>query len=84
MALTRDQITSTVREILTGEFEIPPDRITDDANLFDDLELDSLDAVDLIVAIEQALGGRVPEEEAKKVRVVADIYTLVETHLSGS
>ena len=73
----RPDVEATVNRILVDEFELEPARVTADAHLIDDLELDSLDAVDLIAALEDAFGGRVNEEEARKVRTVSDVYALV-------
>lgn len=75
------RITQTVNRILELEFEVQSGQIRDEALLFDDLGLDSLDAVDLIVSLEAAFDGRVPEAEAKKVKTVADVYALIETHV---
>jgi acyl carrier protein len=79
--MTPSEITTKVNEVLIEEFELQPEQIRDDAHLFDELGLDSLDAVDLVVALEQRFGGRVPEEEIKNVRTVADLYRLIETQV---
>ncbi len=81
--MTREQISQTVSTILIDEFEIEADAVVEEANLFQDLGLDSLDAVDLFVSLETAFGGRVPEEDAKKVRSVGDVTTLFQTALFG-
>ena len=81
MALSRDEIIAHVNRTLHEEFEVPEDEIQPDKLLREDLELDSLDAVDMIVALEQALKIRVDEEEAKKIRNVGDIYDFVEKML---
>ncbi|MCA9554959.1 MAG: acyl carrier protein [Myxococcales bacterium] len=73
----RPDVEATVNRILVEEFELEPARVTAEAHLVDDLELDSLDAVDLIAALEDAFGGRVDEEEARKVRTVSDVYALI-------
>jgi acyl carrier protein len=76
--MDRHEIVTRVNEVLEGEFELEAERITPEAHLFKDLGLDSLDAVDLIAALEAAFGHRVQEEEARKVRTVGDVYTLIE------
>jgi len=76
--MARPEVVDTVHRILVEEFELEPEQVTAEAHLIDDLELDSLDAVDLIAALEDAFGGRVDEEEARKVRLVSDIYALTE------
>ena len=78
MAISRDQIVAHVNKTLIDEFEISDDRIGPDKRLREDLDLDSLDAVDMIAALEQGLKIRVDEEQAKKIRTVGDIYDFVE------
>lgn len=82
MALSRQDIIEHVNKTLREEFEIPASSIQPERLLREDLELDSLDAVDMIVALEQGLKIRVDEEEAKKIRSVADIYNFVEKMLT--
>ncbi|MBU0553688.1 acyl carrier protein [Myxococcota bacterium] len=74
----RAEITSKVNQILIDEFELEPESIIATARLYEDLELDSLDAVDLIAALERHFERRVPEEAARAARTVADIYALIE------
>ena len=78
MAISRDEIITYVNKTLVDEFEVPEDELTPDKRLREDLELDSLDAVDMIVALEQGLKIRVDEEEAKKIASIGDIYDFVE------
>ena len=78
MQLTRASLVSSVNQILIEEFEIPSDQIAPGKTLRDDLELDSLDAVDMLVALEQRLGVRLPDEQVGEMKSVGDIYTLVE------
>lgn len=83
MSISREQIVEHVNRTLTEEFEVPQASLTADKRLREDLELDSLDAVDMIVALEQALKIRVDEEQAKLIRTVGDIYDFVEKMLAG-
>jgi acyl carrier protein len=78
MAISREEIIAHVNKTLVDEFEVPEDTIAPDKRLREDLELDSLDAVDMIVALEQGLKIRVDEEQAKQIRTVGDIYSFVE------
>lgn len=78
MAISRQEIIAHVNKTLVDEFEVPEDTIAPDKRLREDLELDSLDAVDMIVALEQGLKIRVDEEQAKQIRTVGDIYSFVE------
>ena len=78
---TRDDIFNTLRAALVELFELEPERITLDANLYQDLELDSIDAVDLIDHIKRQTGKKIAAEEFKTVRTVNDgveaVYRLV-------
>ena len=82
MAISRQEIIAHVNKTLVEEFEVSEDNIAPDKRLREDLDLDSLDAVDMIVALEQGLKIRVDEEEAKLIRTVGDIYTFVEKMLA--
>jgi acyl carrier protein len=62
-----------------NEFELEPSAIVPRARMREDLGLDSLDAVDLSVAIEKALHVRVPEEFAREMRTVGDVHDYVRT-----
>ncbi len=73
MQLTDEKIAEVVREVLAAEFEVDPAKVTKDAHLFTDLELDSLDGIDLIIALEKRFGVKVDEEAAKGFRHVKDV-----------
>ncbi len=68
-----------VNETLVSEFELAPDALKPEARLREDLGLDSLDGVDLIVALEKALGVQIPEDTARQMRTVGDIHAFVRT-----
>ncbi len=72
-----DDIIATVNRLLEDEFEIDAEFLKPEALLKEDLNLDSLDAVDMIVAIDHEFGVRIEEEEAKKIRVLQDIYDVI-------
>ena len=68
---------SSRRHALVELFELPPERVTLDANLYQDLEIDSIDAVDLIDHIKRKTGKRIAAEEFKSVRTVNDVVEAV-------
>ncbi|OTH89460.1 acyl carrier protein [Pseudomonas aeruginosa] len=74
---TRDDIFNTLRDALVELFELPPERVTLDANLYQDLEIDSIDAVDLIDHIQRQTGKKIAAEEFKAVRTVNDVVEAV-------
>ncbi|MCH4873840.1 MULTISPECIES: acyl carrier protein [Pseudomonas] len=74
---TRDDIFNTLRTALVELFELEPERVTLDANLYQDLEIDSIDAVDLIDHIKRKTGKKIAAEEFKSVRTVNDVVEAV-------
>ena len=74
---TRDDIFNTLRDALVELFELPPERVTLDANLYQALEIDSIDAVDLIDHIKRQTGKKIAAEEFKAVRTVNDVVEAV-------
>lgn len=80
--MSKDDLFAKVRDVLVKDFEIEEDKITPDAKLGEDLDLDSIDAVDLIVKMRQFVGGKIDPELFKTVKtlqnVVDILYPLVE------
>ncbi|MFO0689806.1 MAG: acyl carrier protein [Myxococcota bacterium] len=73
----RESVLARIREILAESFEIEPASIQLDSHLIDDLDLDSIDAIDLAVELEQETGLRLEEQELRRIRQVKDIVDLV-------
>lgn len=69
---------SIVNDTLVNEFELDRAKISAEARMREDLGLDSLDAVDLIVALEKALSVQIPEDVARQMRTVGDIYGYIQ------
>ena len=74
---TRDEIFATLRDALVELFELDAAQISLEANLYDDLEIDSIDAVDLIDHIKRQTGKKIAAEEFKAVRSVGDVVEAV-------
>ena len=74
---TRDDIFNTLRDALVELFELDPERVTLDANLYQDLEIDSIDAVDLLDHIKRQTGKKIAAEDFKSVRTVNDVVDAV-------
>ncbi|GAB6390005.1 acyl carrier protein [Stutzerimonas marianensis] len=74
---SRDEIFLTLRDALVELFELEPERVTLEANLYQDLEIDSIDAVDLIDHIKRQTGKKIAAEEFKSVRTVGDVVEAV-------
>ena len=75
--LTRDEILTNLSGYLQDLFEVPVEDISLDANLFEDLDLDSIDAVDLVIKLQELTGKKISPEEFKTVRTVGDIVDQV-------
>ena len=76
--MASQEVVEGLNEILIDYFEIGAGLLRPEAQLRDDLELDSLDGVDLIVAIEKRFGCRIKEVEARKMRTLNDIYESIQ------
>lgn len=72
-AMTKDDIHSKMIEILQETFDIEPARVRPESRLYDDLDIDSIDAVDLIVRLRPLVGRRLQPEAFKSVRTVQDV-----------
>ncbi len=79
---SRDQLYEKLTEYLVDLFEIPAEKITPQAKLFEELDLDSIDAVDLIVKLQEFTGRRVKPEDFKAVRTVKDVVDCLERLLA--
>ncbi len=66
-----------VREIIAEQLDVDPKEITLETDLMRDLEADSLDAVEIIVAIEQEYGIEVPDDMAEEFKVVENIVNFI-------
>lgn len=75
--MTDLEIEEAIKKILVEEFEADPARLTPDVNLFADLDLDSIDAVDLVVRLQQETGKKVDPADFKKIRTLKDVVAAV-------
>jgi acyl carrier protein len=71
--MTRDEIHMQIKNYMTSLFDTPAEAITLEADLGRDLDLDSIDAVDLIVKLQEFTGLKIKPEEFKTVRTVGDV-----------
>lgn len=74
---SKDEIFNKLCEILDKEFEIENSLLSLEANLFTDLDLDSIDAVDLAVRLQQFTDKRISPEEFKQIRTLNDVVETV-------
>ncbi|WP_058959621.1 acyl carrier protein [Type-E symbiont of Plautia stali] len=75
--MNKDEIYQEVASLLTSLFEIDADDIRPDARLYEDLELDSIDAVDMVVHLQKRTGRKIKPEAFRAVRTVQDVVDAV-------
>ena len=76
--MTDAEIISLVNDLLVEEFELESSAMLSEAEIFDDLGLDSLDIVDMVVVLEGALGIRIRDDEGlREIRTLGDIHRFV-------
>lgn len=80
--MDKDVIIKKINHFLIDEFEVDGDELQPDADLKKTLELDSLDFVDLVVAIESNFGVKLDGEDFVEVKTLQDFYDLIEQRLS--
>ncbi len=83
MIVTDTEILERIRAIFKENFGIAPERVTPTAHLFEELDLDSIDAVDLAIKLQEMTGRRIKPEEFKSVRTVGDVIAAVESLLAA-
>jgi acyl carrier protein len=80
--MTADEIRTALSGYLQTLFEVPAEKIVDDAKLYEDLDLDSIDAIDLVVKLQELTGKKIRPDQFKSVRTVGDIIQHVQTLLA--
>ena len=82
--MDRNEVKEIVDAVLIDEFEKEASDLREDASLFEDLELDSLDGIDLVVALEKAVKAKtgkdfkIEEDKAKTLKTVGSIYDIIQ------
>ncbi len=80
--MTQQDIFQTLKDTLVEQFELDPAAITPEARLDEDLDLDSIDAVDMIIKVQELTGCKVDPEDFKQVRTVGDVERVVQRLLA--
>ncbi len=75
--MTEQEIRQILTDALVNLFEIEPERITPETNLYQDLEIDSIDAIDLIDHIKRETGRKLKADDFRNVRTVEDVVQAV-------
>lgn len=75
--MTKEEVIGKIQEILVEEFELEADRITPESRLYEDLELDSIDAVDLIVRLKPYVEGTIDPALFRGVKTVQGVAEVI-------
>ena len=75
--MSRDEVYTRLARYLGDMFEVPEEKIRPEARLYEDLDLDSIDALDLVVKLQELTGRRISPQEFKTVRTVGDVVDRV-------
>ena len=81
--MDRSQVQSKMRDLLVDELGLPADKITDEATFEEDLEVDSLGVVELLMALEDEFGVKIPDDEAEEITNVGEAIDMVIAKLSS-
>jgi acyl carrier protein len=77
---SKDEIYTNVKGIIIDLLGVPEEKITMEARFREDLEADSLDLVELIMAFEDKFGGEISDDDAQKITTVGEAVTYLESH----
>nr|QUE28624.1 AcpP [Porphyrostromium japonicum] len=79
--MTKDEINEKVKGIVAEQLGVDITEVTDKAHFADDLGADSLDTVELVMAIEEVFSVDIPDEEAEKITTLDEVVTFIEDQL---
>ncbi|MBR3926080.1 MAG: acyl carrier protein [Akkermansia sp.] len=75
-----DSIETQVKEIIVEQLGVDPEKVTSDAKFIEDLGADSLDTVELVMTFEEKFSVEVPDEDAEKLKSVADVVAYIKAN----
>ncbi len=78
--MDRDEIFDKVKEVIVEQLNVEEDDVSEDAQFVDDLGADSLDIVELVMALEESFGVSIPDEDAEGIRTVGDAVNYIQTN----
>jgi acyl carrier protein len=76
--MSEKTIEQRVKDIIVEQLGVKPDQVTPEAKFIEDLGADSLDTVELVMALEEEFGNEIPDEQAEKLQSVGDVIKFVE------
>ncbi len=69
-----------VKEVVVEQLSVSPDEVKEDSKFVEDLGADSLDVVELVMALEEKFDIEIPDDEAEKIQTVKDVIDYIESH----
>jgi acyl carrier protein len=76
-SMTENEVFEELKKIIADNFEIDPAQVTRESNIVTDLDLDSIDAIDMVAELQKKVGCRLSAEDFKSVKTVGDIVKVV-------
>ena len=76
--MSEKSIEQRVKDIIVEQLGVKPEQVTPEAKFIEDLGADSLDTVELVMALEEEVGKEIPDEQAEKLQSVSDVIKYVE------
>jgi acyl carrier protein len=77
--MNKEQLFLKIREILVNQFDVEESSVSVDANLYEELKIDSIDAVDLLVQLKELTGEKIAPEKFREVRTIGDVLDALTT-----
>ena len=79
--MDHDEIYEKVKEVIVDQLNVEEDDVTEDAAFVDDLGADSLDIVELVMALEEQFSVSIPDEQAEKIKTVNDAVSFISENI---
>jgi len=79
--MEHEEIFAKVKEVIVDQLSVEEDDVTVDASFFDDLGADSLDIVELVMALEDSFGISIPDEDAESIKTVGDAVEYIAANM---
>lgn len=76
--MEHEELLEKVKAVIVDQLSVDEDDVTEDASFIDDLGADSLDIVELVMALEEEFGISIPDEEAENIKTVGDAVAYIE------
>ncbi|MCS6912488.1 MAG: acyl carrier protein [Myxococcales bacterium] len=78
--MASENVESKVRQIICAQLEVAPEKVTLESSFTEDLKADSLAVMELVLALEEAFGIEIPDEDTEQIKTVRDVISYIESH----